>query len=58
MKISAILDHIDRMHLAPPEFECRYIENRNQRNGFMRSLYPKCPVLGSVVWLSLSEEPS
>jgi len=30
MKISAILDHIDRMHLAPPEFECRYIENRNQ----------------------------
>jgi uncharacterized protein with ParB-like and HNH nuclease domain len=50
MKISTILDHIDRRHMALPEFQRGYVLNRDQVRGLFDSLYKRHPVGGLLVW--------
>jgi hypothetical protein len=39
MRISTILDHIDRGYMALPEFQRGYVWNRDQVRGLLSSLY-------------------
>jgi hypothetical protein len=55
MKVSTILDHIDNGHKALPEFQRRYVWNRDRVRGLLDSLYRHHPVGGLLVWATDSK---
>ena len=55
MKISTILDPINRRHMALPEFQRGYVLNRDQVRGLFDSLYKRHPVGGLLVWATESQ---
>lgn len=55
MKISTILDHIDSVHMALPEFQRGYVWNSDQVRKLFSSLYLRRPVGGLLVWATKSE---
>jgi hypothetical protein len=55
VKLSAILDDIDKGAIALPEFQRGYVWGRRQVRSLMQSLYRQYPVGSLLVWSALGD---
>jgi hypothetical protein len=55
LKVSTILDQIDLVSMALPEFQRGYVWNREQVRGLMQSLYRKYPIGSLLIWVTQTD---